>query len=137
MRQPVAGLTYQGKPRTHGFRLSWMDAVVTVLGVVASALAYISIGDAGLFIPFVVAHFFLFCNVFRIRRSPEIAWAVIFLLNCGLWVFFGVVSVYGICASQLPVTLCILAIEIRKPHYHGVFARHLNPRLADYLNGRL
>ena len=127
----------QTTPRTHGFRLSSTDLIVIVVGLVAGTFAYFALGDVGLFIPFVVAHFFLFCNVFRIRRSPEIAWAVTFLLNCGLWVFFGAVSVYGIFAFQLLVTLCILAIEVRKPYYHGVFARRLNPRLADYLNGSL
>ena len=92
-----------------------IDVAVILLGAVAGILAYAAIGDVGLFIPYVVAHFFLFCNVFRIRRPPELVWAFAFLLNCGLWALWGDASVYGICASQLLVSLCVIAIEVREP----------------------
>ena len=137
MEQPPAGLTYQGKPRTFGVRLSHADIAVIVIGIAAGVLGFNFVGEIALFIPYVVAHFFLFCNVFRIRRSPEILWASIFLINCIAWFAAGFVNVYYICASQLLVTLYIILREIRQPCYHGIFAQRLNPKLPDYLQGKI
>ncbi len=137
MQRRNAGLVCQGKDRTHGFRLSGADIAVLIIGAAASAIGYYILGEVALFIPYVLAHFFLFCNVFRIRRRPEIIWAFAFLLNCCSWVAIGGVNVFGICASQLLVTLSIVLLEIRRPYYHGILADRLNPNLRDYLEGRV
>jgi len=67
-KQP-AGLTYQGKPRTWGLRFSILDGVVLVLAAVVTVGTWsTTVGWSGMVL-FVVLHFFLFCNVFRIRRK--------------------------------------------------------------------
>jgi len=130
-------LTYQGKPRTYGFRLSTLDVWVLIVGVGIGFIAWFYMGELSFFVPFVVIHFFLFCNVFRIRRTPELIWAGLFLGNCFVWNALGQIEVVWIFASQLLVTLIIIANELRHPHYHGVFARRLNPKIDAYLAGKL
>jgi hypothetical protein len=84
---------------------------------------------------FVIApgHFFLFCNVFRIRRGPELIWAGLFLVNTCLWWSFVDFGWLGVLAVQTPITAILIALEMRSPSYHGILARRINPRLDDYL----
>lgn len=133
MKEP--GLTYQGKPRTCGFRLSAVDVVVLVIATVVGAGGYAPMAGYSLFIPFVVYHFFLFCNVFRIRRKPELAWAGAFLAHLAAWVVVGGINIPMLFCLQLVVTVVVIAYEIRQPSYHGIFARRFNPRIDDYLSG--
>jgi len=137
MDQQDVGLTYQGKPRTWGVRFSFFDAVILVAAVVAGIGSYAITDGYSLLILFVVFHFFLFCNVFRIRRKPELVWAGIFVLNCTAWTQFGGVSLVGMIGSQFFVTVLVIANEFRSPNYHGVFARRINSRLDDYLSGKI
>lgn len=136
MQQPEVGLTYQGKPRTCGFRLSVSDVFVLILGTLVGSFGYHFYGDVFLFIPYVVGHFFLFCNVFRVRRKPELAWSAVFLMNCAIWIAVGKMNVYGIFGSQFLMTVIVIVNEIRNPHYHGVLSRRLNPRIDEYLAGK-
>lgn len=101
-------------PRTWGFRLSWLDVAVLALAVPATWLLWPVIGPVAGCIAMAIGHFFLFCNFFRIIR-----W----------WP--------GILAVQTPLTAVLIATELRTSRYHGVWARRLNPRLDDYLEGRL
>ncbi|MBB3208224.1 hypothetical protein FHS27_004051 [Rhodopirellula rubra] len=130
------GLTYQGRPRTHGFRLSLVDAFVVLLAAVVTLATIDATGGFSWLLLFVVLHFFLFCNVFRVRRAPELVWAFTFLANCGVWIATGHVDLLGIVGSQCLITLGILINEMRSPNYHGIFARRINSRLDDYLAGR-
>ena len=134
---PNNGLTCNGKPRTYGLRLSTLDACVLVVAIVATICSWSLTAGWSALLLFVVLHFFLFCNVFRIRRKPELIWAATFLVNCYLWVYLGSASVAGIALSQVVVTILILTYEIRLPYYHGILARAINPRLDDYLAGRV
>jgi hypothetical protein len=123
-------------PRTAGFRLSVADGITIALGAVATAATIGPLGPmAGLF-PMAVGHFFLFCNVFRVRRRYELAWTAVFLVNFTAWTYTEF-SWTGVLAIQLPVTAAAIALEMRSPRYHGVFAARLNPRLAEYLDGRI
>lgn len=127
-------------PRTHprdaGFRLSVTDALVLVAGTAATVLLRDAIGPmVGLF-PMAIGHFFLFCNVFRVRRRYELAWTAVFLANFTAWAWTAF-SWPGVLAVQLPVTAVVIALEIRSPRYHGVFAARWNPRLPEYLDGRI
>ncbi len=131
------GKTYQCHPRTWGLRLSGVDATVLALTAIGTVPGWHRIGSLILLLPFVVGHFFLFCNVFRIRRKPELVWGSLFLFLCLASLFLGEFSVSWLCGLQLGVTLVILFIEVRHPRYHGIFARTLNPRLEEYLQGRL
>lgn len=125
------------RPRTCGLRLSALDVVVIVLAILVGIGAYWVSNGFSLFVPFVVGHFFLFCNVFRIRRRPELIWAGIFVINCAAWLLAGIPNLPLMCAAQLPVTVAILLKELRVPTYHGIFARRVNPRIDDYLVGKI
>src|SRR5207249_2417330 len=58
-----------------GFRLSAVDVLMLVGGIAATvALAAIT-WWWGFVVGFVLAHFFLFCNVIRMARPLELSWA--------------------------------------------------------------
>jgi hypothetical protein len=85
----------------------------------------------------VVGHFFLFCNVFRIRRSLELWWAAIFVINAGWWLFHDQTGWLPTMGYQAPVTLIVIIIEMCSPWYHGIGAQRINRRLDEYLNDKL
>jgi hypothetical protein len=87
-------------------------------------------------IAIVAGHFFLFCNVFRIIRRREFIWAGLFILNVGIWAWFGGLAWYRVLACQIPVTAALIVADMRGPLYHGIFAKKLNSRLNDYLEER-
>jgi hypothetical protein len=86
--------------------------------------------------PLVGGHFFLFCNVVRLCRRLELLWAAVFVLNVAGWAARGDLRLLPVLLGQLPVTVVLVAWEIRQPRYHGVWADRLNPRLGDYLRSR-
>ena len=81
----------------------------------------------------VVGHFFLFCNVFRVRRSLELIWAAIFLITVGYRFAQGEMGWFPVMIIQGPVTLVVIGIEMMSPSYHGIAARKINRHLDDYL----
>ena len=83
----------------------------------------------------VPAHFFLFCNIFRVARRRELLWSGLFIINVFAWLFAGKLSCMAILLAQSPVTIAVIASEIRSLHYHGIFARQINPHLGTWLKG--
>jgi hypothetical protein len=107
-----------------GFRFSTVDGCVLVVGAIASAVLAYAVGTMALIVVVPLVHFFLFCNVFRVRRWLELWWTATFVLNAGAWfVLAGEVSWLAILAVQLPITVAVIAWQMRQPDYHGVFAR--------------
>ncbi len=126
-----------GTTRSWGFRFSLTDAVVlVVLGAVAVGLCRL---DSSLWwlVAITAGHFFLFCNVFRVRRRRELLWAALFVVNVGLWLLLGQLDWFNVLACQLPVSAGVVGWELKATRYHGIFADRLNRRLADYLDGRI
>lgn len=120
--------------RTWGFRFSATDAAAIAICAVATALLWRPSEGMAFLFPFVLGHFFLFCNVFRVRRKPELIWAAVFLANFGGWWLSGRFSWPGVMAIQLPLTALLIILEMRQPWYHGIFARRINrDRLDHYL----
>ena len=83
-------------------------------------------------IPVVVGHFFLFCNVVRLRRAYELLWAGALLLNAGgtcylldAWHWWTILGI------QTPATILLLVCEIKSPRYHGIFSRPTLGRSAE------
>ena len=130
------GLTYQGQARTCGLRLSVSDVVVLLLGIAAGGMGWFYIREIALIVPFVVIHFFLFCNVFRVRRLPELVWAVSFILNCITWNALAELRLEWIFSSQVLVMVILILFELKHPHYHGIFAHRINPYVDTYLESR-
>ena len=125
------------RPPPAGFRLSLADVAILAVGSSLSAVGWAFVGDAALLVAFVVLHFFLFCNVFRIRRGAELVWAGVFIVDCAIWGLSCESFVAAACVSQLVVTGLVICREVMSPRYHGILASRLNPRLRDYLDGKV
>lgn len=82
-----------------------------------------------------LGHFFLFCNLFRVRRSYELLWSAAFLANAIGWKLAGVYSCWLILAVQTPFTLLAIVAEVRSPEYHGLCADRWNQHLPRWLAG--
>lgn len=133
---PGTAMTFRGRPRTWGLRLSGLDCVVIVLALGGTILLWQQTAGLSLIGGLVVGHFFLFCNVFRIPRKPELVWGGLFLIICFVAYLLDAFSPIMLSALIAPVTLVTLIYAIRLPTYHGIFAKRLNPRLDDYLTGK-
>jgi len=124
-------------PRSWGFRFSVTDAAALVaFAAVVAGLRWLG-SDLWWVVVIVAGHFFLFCNVFRVIRSRELIWAALFVLNVGFWLLLGRLDWFTLLACQLPVTVGVIAWEIRTTRYHGILANRLNPTLNDYLEARI
>ncbi|WP_444918323.1 hypothetical protein [Microbulbifer sp. JMSA003] len=112
-----------------GFRTSLLDiAVLTV----AAILAYVTSSRSMILITivlFVVGHFFLFCNVIRMSRIPELIWAGVFVSMSTITEIAGIVSWYTTIGISLFVTFVLVILELRKESYHGVLWQKVNPNL--------
>ena len=95
----------------------------------ATWLAWPYVGRLSLLLPIVLVHFFLFCNVFRVRRKLELLWAVLFVVNVAVWTAVGDLDCWWVLAIQLPVTVAVIMTEIRSEQYHGVFCRRAGEEL--------
>jgi len=115
-----------------GFRISELDVGVLILGVCASVLLARLDERLGMAVLFVLAHFFLFCNVLRMSRPLELVWAALFVLMAGSTFYFDLPSWNYTMAVMLIVTLMLTLVQILQPSYHGVFWRKINPNLEQW-----
>jgi hypothetical protein len=112
-------LSYEPK---YGFRFSALDALAMVCGALVTGIGYAFVGELAFLVPYVLAHFFLFCNVFRIARNYELIWAGLFVANvCGCFAFD--VGLLTVVAIQLPITVCVIGLMLRRSDYHGIFSK--------------
>jgi hypothetical protein len=89
------------------------------------------------FVPaFVLAHFFLFCNVVRMARPLELAWAGIFVVLAAATVAFETPGWLVTALVSLLVTVVVVIVEMRKPSYHGVGWQRINPGMAAWWEAR-
>ncbi len=114
-----------------GFRLSIADTIILIAGGVAAIyLATVEV-LASFIVAFVIGHFFLFCNVFRISRPPELIWAATFVglsimtITVGFpgWILTAVIS--------LMISIGSIIRETKSPSYHGIFWKKFNPGLEE------
>ena len=115
-----------------GFRLSEMDVGIVMLGICSSVLLARFDERLGLALLFVLAHFFLFCNVLRMSRPLELIWAVLFVLLAGSTLTFGLPSWNYMLIAMLVITLILAFVQILLPSYHGVLWRKINPNLEQW-----
>jgi len=111
-----------------GFRFSWRDAAVIVLCSLATAWLWTRIGNLSLLLLVVLTHFFLFCNVFRVRTRYELIWGVSFVLNVAAWQMMGQFGWWKLLGIQIPITFLVLGAELRSPSYHGIGHRWFRSR---------
>ncbi|MCE9548023.1 MAG: hypothetical protein K8T25_21325 [Planctomycetia bacterium] len=115
-----------------GFRLSKFDVGVLVVGAAAAIAAGMIVWWIGFLIAYVTGHFFLFCNVFRISRPLELTWAGIFVALAAGSAAIDVPGWIVTVAASLCVTIAVVVIEMRKPTYHGIGWKRINPSLRGW-----
>ena len=107
-----------------------------MLGVCVAVLLARLDERLGLALLFVLAHFFLFCNVLRMSRPLELIWAVLFVLLAGSTFTFGFSSWNTTLVGMLVVTVILAIIQFLLSSYHGVFWRKINPNLKQWWAAR-
>ena len=117
-----------------GFRISVLDSCVLLAGAITTVYFGIRMWQVSVVIGFSVAHFFLFCNVFRIRRAPELIWAAFFIILIFSTILFGFPSWFLSMVLSLLVSVFLVFREFRNPSYHGIFWRKFNPQLEIWWN---
>ena len=121
-----------GRTFIPGFRLSALDAVVLIAGAIATVVLALAVRWWGFVAGFVLGHFFLFCNVVRAARPLELAWAGLFVAMATAMIALDRPG-WPITASvSLVSTAVVVAIEIRKPSYHGLGWQRINPGLPEW-----
>ena len=122
----LAGIPFVGVGRRHPDR---------------GGLAAVALGRldpwVGIAVAFVVCHFFLFCNVLRMSRPPELVWAGVFMALAVVAVVTGALSWPVVLASSAALTVALAVRESHRPSYHGVGWRRLNPQLPAWWSTHL
>jgi hypothetical protein len=123
-----------GNARTFrpGFRFSKLDAIILLVGLYISADTAALYPWVGIAICFVIAHFFLFCNLVRMSRPSELAWSALFVLLATSTIRVGSPQWPATLAISFAATVALTGLEMRKPSYHGVFWRQINPELPQW-----
>ncbi len=119
-----------------GFRLSELDVGFIMLGVCGAVLLARLDERFGMAVLFVLAHFFLFCNVLRMSRPLELVWAALFVLLAVSTFYFGRPPWNYTMAAMMAVTLVLAFVQMLQPSYHGVFWRKINPNLEQWWAAR-
>jgi hypothetical protein len=120
-----------------GFRLSKIDILVIIVGVVVAAASFSYSSVITFLVLFVVGHFFLFCNIIRMSRSSELIWSGIFLALSSASLLKGIPSWSVTVFSSTLLTVIIVVIETRKSSYHGVAWQKINPGLPDWFSANV
>lgn len=115
-----------------GFRLSSLDIAVLAIGVVGATASAAIVPWVGFVIAFVVGHFFLFCNVVRMARPLELLWAAVFTTCAAATILTDQPGWPATAAISLLATAGVVALEVRKPSYHGLAWQQINPGLRDW-----
>jgi hypothetical protein len=120
------------QPFRPGFRIDAIDTCVLIAGAVSSAIAAQVEWWMGLTIGFAIGHFFLFCNVLRAARPLELTWAAVFVMMAGSTIATGQPGWAVTLGCSLVVTLIVVVVQVRKPSYHGVAWKRINPGLPNW-----
>lgn len=115
-----------------GFRLSALDVFILAIGGVAALALAMVVWWWGFVVGFVLGHFFLFCNVVRLARPLELAWAGVFLALAAGTVALGVPGWPVTASVSLVATVVVVRVEMRKPSYHGLAWQWINPGLSAW-----
>ena len=120
------------KPFSPGFRISKTDSFVLIAGSIGAGMAAQIEWWMGMIIAFVVGHFFLFCNVFRVARPLEMAWATLFTTSAGSTIVMAQPGWPITFAATLAATVVVIVMQMRNPAYHGVAWQTINPGLPQW-----
>lgn len=114
-----------------GFRISVTDSLFVIIMAAATLLMWENNSLISWLLIAPTLQFFLFCNVFRIRRIPELIWAAVYitisLINFSLTGH----PAYPV-GIGLMIGFALIINELRHPSYHGVMWRSFNPNLETW-----
>lgn len=126
----------QDRSFSPGFRFSVLDAC-TLLACIGLVVYLWGRSPAiAIAIAFAVAHFFWFCNIVRMARTLELAWTGVFVVMSIAWLSKGWISWQVAMFSSLVATGILTVLEMRKPSYHGVGWKWVNPDLRAWWEKR-
>ncbi len=115
-----------------GFRILPFDVLGLIIGLLGALATLTRIEWAGLVTGFVVLHFFLFCNVFRISRSAELIWATVFLALATSTIINAVPGWTATFTGSLALSTILIWIETKRDDYHGILWKKLNPGMPEW-----
>ncbi|HEY3360163.1 MAG TPA: hypothetical protein VGQ83_43325 [Polyangia bacterium] len=106
-----------------GLRFSVRDAAILAGAGLTALLARDLPGQPGILVLVVVGHFFLFCNVIRLRRRFELIWAAAFVTLAVAMSLTGRLRWPTVVLGVMPITAALIVAEVRSLRYHGVWCR--------------
>ena len=115
-----------------GFRILPFDVLGLIIGLLGALATLTRIEWAGLVTGFVVLHFFLFCNVFRVSRSAELIWATVFLALATSTIINAVPGWTATFTGSLARSTIVSWIETKRGDYHGILWKKLNPGMPEW-----
>ncbi len=115
-----------------GLRLSFFDMVILAIAVISVIYLAKVLFFASFMVMFVIGHFFLFCNVFRVSRILEIIWAIVFVSASIMTLIVGYPGWILTVLISLVLSIGFIIYEIKSPSYHGIFWQRINPQLETW-----
>jgi hypothetical protein len=113
--------------RPWGFRFSRSDLVVVLIGLFIVWHAALHHADLAILTGFVLGHFFLFCNVFRVGERAELMWGALLLVNVAICGLLAEGSWWVVLPLQCVVTATVIVRALLSPGYHGAWCQRINP----------
>jgi hypothetical protein len=98
-----------------GFRCSKLDAIILFVGLYVAADTAAVMPWPGIAIGFVIVNFFLFCNLVRMDRASELAWAGLFVTFSASTILTGRPPWPWRLAIASVGTAFLVFLEMRKP----------------------
>jgi len=125
---PASGnLPWWSPSRPWGFRFSRSDLVVVLVGLFVVWSTAARHADLAILTAFVLGHFFLFCNVFRVGERSELVWGALLLVNVAIGGLLAEGSWGIILPLQGVVTALVIVRALLSPDYHGAWCQRINP----------
>jgi hypothetical protein len=115
-----------------GFRLSVLDVTILALGATVALALATAVWWYGFVVGFALGHFFLFCNVVRMARSLELAWAVVFVVLAAATVALDTPGWQVTVLVSFVATVVVVVVQMRRPSYHGLGWQWINPELPKW-----
>jgi len=125
--EPIANLPWWRHDRPWGFRFSAFDAAVILLGAAVTSFGLLYQPELAVLTPFVLGHFLLFCNTFRVGGERSLLWIALLFANTLAWAYFGNFSWSGVLLIQCVFTLLLIANCLVGKNYHGIACDRINP----------
>lgn len=123
---PELNLPWWRHDRPWGFRFSVMDVIIFAGGAVTTLGLWQVVGQFALMVPYLLGHFFLFCNTFRVGGERDLIWIGTFLINAYAWIQTDNLPLH--LAIQAVVTLALIVQCVLGKNYHGIACAQINPK---------